>query len=193
MRKSNTSLSSSISRVGEHQDKLWDEQILIWLLKCTKMTKFWLTCWSNIWKLEKKFLKYFPSKRIHVTIRNGARWRKSVRTTSSTDWASKPMNSVGCSRVRVNVKHKFEHKHIVNWFIYCYDRLNEALNSLITNEANSGVHIFVDEKWFNKMNVGGYMWLPGNVSIEEAAEFWRRESHIRGLIYFTAIAMLQEK
>ena len=142
--------------------------------------------------LKISFLQYLASRRYHVTIRSVVSWLKSVRTTGCTDSAIKLLNSVGCRRVRVNVKPKLERKHILNRFIYCWERLNEVLHAQGTNESTCAVDVFVDEKWFNKMTMGGYMWLPENIRIEQAAEFWRHKSHIPKIMYFAAISMPQK-
>ena len=143
--------------------------------------------------LKDSFLQYLASRRYHVTIRSVTSWLKLTRNKGCIDSAIKLLNSVGCRRVRVNVKPKLERKHILNRFIYCWERLNEVLHARSTNESNCAVDIFVDEKWFNKMTMGGYIWLPDNIRIEQAAEFWRHKTHIPKIMYFAAISMPQKQ
>ena len=37
--------------------------------------------------------------------------------------------------------------------------------------------------------MGGYLWLPENVRIEQAAEVWRHKNHIPKIMYFAAISI----
>ena len=103
------------------------------------------------------------------------------------------MNSLECRRVRVFVKPKLERKHVLNRFLYSCERLNEVLNARTTNESNDEVDKFVDEKWFNKITMGGYMWLTENIRMEQAVEFWRHKGYIPKIMYFTAISMPQKE
>ena len=117
-------------------------------------------------------MQYLSARRYHVTVRTVESRLKDQRSTACKDSAMKLLSSVGCRRVRVNVKPKLERKHIVNPFMYCWERLNEVLTARSTNDSTCAVDTFVDEKWFNKMTMGGYLWLPENTRIEEAAKYW---------------------
>ena len=119
--------------------------------------------------LKSAFLKYISSRRYYVTIRSVTSWLKTLRTTACTDWAAKLLSSVGCRRVRVKIEPKIEYKYILKRFIYCWERLNEFFKARTTNDSTSAVDVFVDEKWFDKVNMGEYMWLPDSISIEQAA------------------------
>ena len=75
---------------------------------------------------------------------------------------------------------------MVKRFINRWERLNKVFKARTTND------VLVDEKWFNKMTVGGYMRLPDSISIEQPAEFWRNKSHILKILYFSAIFLPNE-
>ena len=145
-------------------------------------------------ELKKCFLQYLSSRRYHATVRGIASWLRKTRSTGCTDSALELLNSVGCRAmfVCVCVKPKLERKHILNRFLYCCERLNEVLNVRTTNESTDEVDIFVDEKWFNKVTTGGYMWLKENIRMEQAVDFLRHKSYIHTIMYFAAISMLQK-
>ena len=67
------------------------------------------------------------------------------------------MNSVGYLRVYVCVKPKLERKHMLNRFLYCWERLNEVFNARTVNESIDELVIFADKKRFNKITMVGYM------------------------------------
>ena len=133
------------------------------------------------------------SRRYNVTVRSVESWLKGQRTTVCKDSAMKSLSSVGCHRVRVNVKPKLEPKHIVNRFMYFWERLNEVLTARSTHDSTCAVEIFVDEKWFNKMTIGGYLRLPENTHTEEAVEYKRQKSHIPKIMCSTAISVPQKQ
>ena len=58
-----------------------------------------------------------------------------------------------------------------------------------TNESTFALDVFADEEWFNKMTIGGYICLPDNIRIDQAADFRRYESHIPKRMHFTATSM----
>ena len=138
--------------------------------------------------IQSKFLRFQASRKYHVTVRSVELWLKEECGTASKASAQKLMQSEGCRRVRVNVKPILLHKHMVSRFHYCWKRLDELRRFKICNELSSDVEIFVDEKWFNKLTLGSYMWLTENVIMENASEFWRRKSYIPKIMYFAAIA-----
>ena len=140
-------------------------------------------------EMRDKFLQYLASRQYHVTVRSVHMWLKAERGTGCTDSATKLLNSVGCRRVRVHVKPKLSRTHMLSRFLYCWERLEEIRISQITKQAQWDIEVFVDEKWFDKITTGGYLWLPNNVRIEQAAEFWRHKTHVPKIMYFAAIAM----
>ena len=91
--------------------------------------------------------------------------------------------------MRVNLKLELEHKHILNRFIYYWERLNELFKLGTTNESTTTVYIFVVEKWFHKMTMQGYLRLPENICREKTAKFWLHKSQIPNIIYFADMSM----
>ena len=135
-----------------------------------------------------KFLQFLASRKYHVTVRTVECWLRKERGTGSKDSALKLMNSVGCRRVRVNIKPKLTQNQLQSRFIYCLERLEEVKNFMMTGKSKWDIEVFVDEKWFNKLTIGSYLWLPENVSMEDASEYWRHKSHIPKVMYFAAVS-----
>ena len=137
---------------------------------------------------QKQILEFLASRKYHVTVRSVEAWLKACRGSASKISALKLLNSVGCRRVRLQIKHKFLKKHIVRRFNYCWNRLDELRKFKLTGKSISDVDIFVDENWFNKTTIGSYLWLSKEVKMEEASEFWRDKSLISRIMYFSVIA-----
>ena len=97
-------------------------------------------------EMKNKFMEFLSSRRYHITIRSITSWLKRTRTTGCNKSSVKLLNSVGCRRVRVTVKPKLERKHILNRFMYCWERLKEMLDAQTTNKSTVVIDIFVDEK-----------------------------------------------
>lgn len=137
-----------------------------------------------------KFLQYLASRQYHVAVRSVYYWLMAERGTDSTDSATNLLNSVGCRRFLVDIKPKLSRRHMLNHFLYCWERLKELQISKIIKHSRWDVEICEDENCFDKITKGGYLWLPNTVRIELAAEFWLQKTRVPRVMYFAAIVML---
>ena len=67
------------------------------------------------------------------------------------------MYSVGCRRIRAQIKPKLEEKHKIRLFNYCWQRLNEIRKFVCTGKPLWDIDVYVDEKRFKKMTIGSYL------------------------------------